>query len=39
MKVKTGLKKTLALLLTVVLLLTTAPLTGFVGLDLSGVAN
>ncbi len=39
MKVKTGLKKTLALLLTVVLLLTTAPLSGFVGLDLSGVAN
>ena len=29
MKVKNGLKKTLALLLTVVLLLTTAPLTGF----------
>ncbi len=39
MKVKTGLKKTLALLLTVVLLLTTAPLSGFVGLDLSGVAD
>ena len=39
MKAKNGLKKTLALLLTVVLWLTTAPLAGVADLDLSGVAD
>lgn len=39
MKVKNGLKKTLACLLAVVLMLTGVPLAGIADLDLSGVAN
>ena len=39
MKTKNGLRKTLASLLVVVLLLTSAPLSGIADLDFSGVAD